>query len=312
MITLLLVPLVLPFALPPLARRIVHQVRPKVALWTVTSAAVALAVGVVACLGALLLPLALTVPALGRLADLIQPLDSGPQSLVLVTSALATGALAATCFTAGRRALREVRRFRAAHVDVADLPHVGELCVIDDARAEAYALAGTRRRSNRIVVTTGMLRALGPGDLEALLAHERAHLAGRHHVFLAVAQCAGWCHPALARVVAHVSFAVERVADEAAAGACGDRRTTAQAVGRAALASTRSRKQILPPFTAGATGGLVPARVKALLTESPRRSLAPALLAMALLCGTAGASSLAGAVSLHRDVEVAQGENPSD
>ena len=66
MITLLLLPLVLPFAFPPLARRAVHRVRPDVALWAFTSATAAPAVGVVACLGVLLLPLALAVPALGR------------------------------------------------------------------------------------------------------------------------------------------------------------------------------------------------------------------------------------------------------
>jgi Zn-dependent protease with chaperone function len=42
-----------------------------------------------------------------------------------------------------------------------------------------------------------MPRALEPAEREALLAHERAHLRGRHHVFLAAAELAALCHPAL-------------------------------------------------------------------------------------------------------------------
>jgi Zn-dependent protease with chaperone function len=37
-----------------------------------------------------------------------------------------------------------------------------------------------------IVVTTGALAVLEPEQLAAVLAHERAHLAGRHHLLLAV------------------------------------------------------------------------------------------------------------------------------
>lgn len=158
-----------------------------------------------------------------------------------------------------------------------------------------------------------MLRSLEPREREALLAHERAHLAARHHLFLAVAQLAGWCHPALAAVVPRVSFAAERAADESAARATGDRTLTARAVGRAALAATRAgRRPGGSVRVAGAVTGPVPARVKALLTRAPVRRVVPALLAMALLCAGAGASSLAGAVWLHRGVEIAQGERPSD
>ncbi|MDF0376254.1 M48 family metalloprotease [Streptomyces sp. KA12] len=167
--------------------------------------------------------------------------------------------------------------------------------------------------TSTVVVTAGMLRALDPHEREALLGHERAHLVLRHHLFLAAAQLAGWCHPALAAVIPHVSFAVERSADEAAAQACGDRRLAARAVGRAALASTSRRAgPDRPVLVSGGTTGPVPARVKALLAQAPARRIAPALLAMLLLCASAGASSLAGAVWLHRGVEVAQGEHPSD
>ncbi|KIF02247.1 hypothetical protein PL81_31020, partial [Streptomyces sp. RSD-27] len=67
-----------------------------------------------------------------------------------------------------------------------------------------------------------------------------------------------------------------------------------------------------PTAAARGTTGPVPARVKALLAQAPVRRVVPALLAMALLCTAAGASSLGGALWLHRGVEVAQGEHPAD
>ncbi|MFF0095127.1 M48 family metalloprotease [Streptomyces canus] len=309
MIALLLVPLVLPFALPPLARRVVDRVRPEAALWVLTSASAALAVGVVACLGVLLLPVALSVPMVADLAHLIQPLEAGPPTLVMAVSVFAGGALAVTCITAVRRTLSEMRRLRAAHGDIAGLPDAGGLCVVDDTHPDAYALPGGRRSPSLVVVTTGMLRALTPDEREVLLAHERAHLAGRHHLFLAAAQLAGWCHPALAAVAPHVSFSAERAADEAAALATGDRTLAAAAVGHAALATTRPRA-VLPSFAPSAVTGPVPARVKALLAHAPARRLAPVLLAFVVLIGLAGTSALAGAASVHRGVEIAQGELP--
>ncbi|MFK0046305.1 M48 family metalloprotease [Streptomyces sp. NPDC090741] len=312
MIVLLLVPLLLPWALPPLARRVAARVRPDVALWTITTASGALAVGVVACLGVLLLPLALAIPPLAALIHLVQPLRAGPAPLTLGMSALSAGVAVVTGVTVVRHGWSEVKRLRSAHGDVAHLPNVGGVCVLDDSRPDAYALPGLTG-TGRVVVTSGMLRSLDPHEREVLLAHERAHLASRHHLFLAAAQLAGWCHPALAAVVPQVSFAAERAADEAAARATGDRLLTAQAVGRAALATTRgSRRSERSVLAAGAVTGPVPARVKALLAHAPTRRIAPAVLAMALLCATAGASSLAGAIWLHRGVEIAQGEHPSD
>ncbi|QBJ89105.1 M56 family peptidase [Streptomyces seoulensis] len=313
MITLLLVPLFLPWALPPLARRTVERVRPEIALWTVTCATVTLAIGVVASLGLLLLPLSLKLPPAAALAELVRPLAAGPRLLVLGVSALAGGSLALAGYQALRQAALEMAHLRAARRRVAGVPDAGGLCVLSDPRPDAFALPGGLRRADRIVVTTGMLRALDPVQREALLAHERAHLAAKHHLFLSAAQIAGWCHPALAAVTAHISFAAERAADEAAASRCGDRNVTAHAVGRAALAASRSRSATgAPALAPGATTGPVPARVKALLAPAPVRRMVPALLAMALVCSAAGASSTAGAVWLHHGVEIAQGERSSD
>ncbi|MFD9334996.1 M56 family metallopeptidase [Streptomyces sp. NPDC060028] len=312
MIALLLVPLLLPWFLPPLARRTAARVRPEVALGTITAASVVLAAGVVVCLGFLLLPLALTIPPVVALVHLVQPLRAGPVHLALGVSVLAAGTAAVIAVIVMRRGLAEAQRLRSAHGDIAHLPHAAGLCVLDDPRPDAYALPGLKG-PGRVVVTSGMLRSLDPGEREVLLVHERAHLASRHYLFLAAAQLAGWCHPALAAVVPQVSFAAERAADECAARATGSRALTARAVGRAALAASggtgRAGGSVL---VARAVTGPVPARVKALLAQAPARRVAPALLAVALLCSAAGASSLAGAVWLHRGVEIAQGEHPAD
>ncbi|GAA5028866.1 hypothetical protein [Streptomyces siamensis] len=123
MITLLRVPLLLPWVLPPLARRTTERVRPAVALFAITGAAVVPALGVVACLGLLLLPLALRLPTLAGLVHLRQPVQAGPATLVF--GAAAPAALAVTVIAGTRGAAAEVPRLRAARDRVAGLPHAG-------------------------------------------------------------------------------------------------------------------------------------------------------------------------------------------
>lgn len=57
--------------------------------------------------------------------------------------------------------------------------------VVDHAVAAAYCLPG---RCRRIVVTSAAFTALRDDELDAVLAHERAHLGGRHHLLLTSAQ----------------------------------------------------------------------------------------------------------------------------
>src|SRR5206468_170353 len=53
------------------------------------------------------------------------------------------------------------------------------------AQPHAYCVAG---RHPTVILTTGAVQALDHGQLDAVLAHERAHLAGRHHRLLALAR----------------------------------------------------------------------------------------------------------------------------
>jgi len=110
--------------------------------------------------------------------------------------------------------------------------------VVADARAEAFAMPAHRPDPARIVVTEGMLRALGPQQRLALYAHERAHLDAGHHRLRAFAEVAAAVNPALTSASRAVAHLCERSADERAAAHLGDRGLVADAVATAALALT--------------------------------------------------------------------------
>jgi hypothetical protein len=75
-----------------------------------------------------------------------------------------------------RRRQRELLAL-LAHGD----PKVPGALVVDHPTAAAYCLPGIR---SQIVVSAGTLDLLGPAELTAVLAHERAHLRARHDLVL--------------------------------------------------------------------------------------------------------------------------------
>ncbi|GEJ98656.1 M48 family metalloprotease [Streptomyces sp. 1-11] len=306
MTVLLLLPLLLPFALPALARRALDRLAPVAALWAVTASAVVLAGCSVGALGLFLLTGLLKLPLFAALGELIHPLHTASDLLVLPAAALSVGALAVCAHNLARSVLRQTRAFRAARTEAGRGPAAGDLCVVDSVRPDAYALPG---RPHRIVVTTAMLRCLDAPEREALFAHERAHNEGGHHYFLAAAELAAHCHPALRPVRDSIRLAAERAADEAAAVRVGDRRLIARAIARAALAGQAGRSE-RPAFAAGATAGPVPLRVRALLADGRAPGRAGRAVAALLLACTAVScvASAAGLADVHHRVEVAQGD----
>jgi Zn-dependent protease with chaperone function len=85
-------------------------------------------------------------------------------------------------------AVTSARRSQARHDEVLSLvgrrgPMPGVVLLEDD-RPAVYCVPGRRR----IVFTTGALRRLDGRQLDAVLAHERAHLAGRHHMVIMFAE----------------------------------------------------------------------------------------------------------------------------
>ncbi|PJT49548.1 hypothetical protein CWI85_16830, partial [Streptomyces albidoflavus] len=93
--------------------------------------------------------------------------------------------------------------------------------VLPDPEPYAYALPG---RPGRIVVSRAMLESLDADERHALLAHEQAHLDGRHHRLLLAVRLAACLNPLLRPLRSAVGYGAERWADEDAAMAVGDRR----------------------------------------------------------------------------------------
>jgi Zn-dependent protease with chaperone function len=152
-----------------------------------------------------------------------------------------TGAVVARTAVAAITHLRAVRRHAHQHAETARLvgrrePTLGAV-LVDHAQPAAYCVAGPQPT---VVVTTGALQALDPGQLDAVLAHERAHLAYHHHRMLAIARIASQVLPfiPLARdAAAQIARLIEMHADDAATGAH-DGEVLATAL--VALASTAS------------------------------------------------------------------------
>ena len=82
---------------------------------------------------------------------------------------------------AGRQALRHAQTARLVGKPEPALAAV----LVEHDQPAAYCVAG---RQPTVILTTAAVQALDAGQLDAVLAHERAHLAGRHHRLLAMAR----------------------------------------------------------------------------------------------------------------------------
>ena len=141
--------------------------------------------------------------------------------LVLAGAVVARTALAAASHlrTAGRQGLRHAH---AARLSGRLEPALGAV-VLEHPQPTAYCVAG---RCPTVIVTTGAMAVLDSGQLDAVLAHERAHLAGRHHALKAAARIG--CQvlpflPLLRAAEAHVARLAELHADDAAVRAADPR-----------------------------------------------------------------------------------------
>ncbi|MBR7835917.1 M56 family metallopeptidase [Actinospica durhamensis] len=117
---------------------------------------------------------------------------------------------------------RQLRRQRDA-VDLLSWIDGDGVLVLDHPEPAAYCLPGPRPR---IVVTHGAIESLGPEELAAVLAHERAHAVGRHELiiqpFVAWESALPFLPPAR-RATAAVAELVEMLADDHAARATSPR-----------------------------------------------------------------------------------------
>jgi hypothetical protein len=189
---------------------------------------------------------------------------------------------------AGRIVVRRCRALFAVQRSCQHLPSTSSLVVVDTGRADAFT---TPQRRGRIVVTTGLLRALEPAERRVVLAHETSHLEHRHPWWVLAAELAAAVNPLLGRTAHAVAHAVERWADEEAATAVDDRRLAARTLARTALLIHR-RPNDVPATALGVLNANVPERVEALLGPPPRRrpAAASALVALTVTCMLAAAA----------------------
>ena len=164
-------------------------------------------------------------------------------------------------------AVAAARRRRATHDDVlaviAKPGPAADVRIIDGDRPAVYCLPGRRR----IVLTTGALTRLDDGQLDAVLAHERAHLSGRHHIVLALATALQRSVPSagfFAVAARQIAYLVEVAADDAAARRA-PRLTVASALLAVAMAG-------IPAGALGAGGSAAAHRIQRLINPPPRDS----------------------------------------
>ena len=311
----LLIPVIAALAAAPVAERL----PPRPATWLLAGSALALAVASSVVLGLLALTAVVRVPFVAGLGHMSARAISHADPASVPVAIIATAFLAYAALAACRALLRRVTAIAAAGRRARNLPGAAQVVVTEDEAADAYTLPGW---PCRIVVTSGMLRALTEGERQVLLAHERTHAAGSHYLFTAVARLASAANPLLRPVAAAVGYTVERWADERAAAVAGDRALTARAIARAALATkaapphrdSTGRERLvaalgvvtLPWVTGRAHGpGPVPRRVAALLSPPPRLSL-PLVAVALLLVAASGVCALEAVRNMHQFVEYAQ------
>ncbi|MFF0680598.1 M56 family metallopeptidase [Streptomyces tendae] len=256
-------PLVLPLTAWPIARLAEQHLHPRTTTRMLTALAVAMALCSTVCLALVMVVGTAQLPGNPLPDGWSDPEVRAAVPFDEVAGKAAIPALAAVLLACGRVLWRHGRVRRRSHRALVGLPDTA-VAVLPDDVPYAYALPGGRR--GRVVVTTALLACLESAERRALFAHERAHLAGRHHRFLLAVQLASRANPFLRPLRTTVTYAAERWADEEAAGTVGSRRVVAQAIGKAALVS---RGVPVPTLAGMAAPGPVPRRVAALLGPAP-------------------------------------------
>ncbi len=302
-------PLLCPLLAALLARPISERLEPRTATWVLTVSAVVLALASWVALGVLAATALVRVPPVAALGHWSATAFRHEDPVSLTIALIAGLLLAAAAVAAARLLWGRLRALFTAGLDAACMPGPDQLAVVDDPAPDAYAVPGL---PGRIVVSTGMLSALDGAEREVLLAHERAHLAAHHYLFVAAAQLGAAANPFVRPLASAVTYTAERWADEYAAAVCGDRRRVARTVGKAALAGRRSPARRLPPVALGLirtrdplrSAGPVPRRVAALLAPPPRHRLVlPAVTAAVL--AAAGLAAWEAAHDLHELLRLA-------
>jgi beta-lactamase regulating signal transducer with metallopeptidase domain len=127
------------------------------------------------------------------------------------------------------------------------------------------AAAGIRRPT--VVVTAGALATLDDDELAAGMAHEKGHIARRHHLWLAYAEACravATVLPGTRRAASELRFQLERDADEWALRRAHDPYALASAICKAATMRAETH-----PAVVSLGGGGVERRLDRLMDEAP-------------------------------------------
>jgi Zn-dependent protease with chaperone function len=244
------------------ARWVRAEPRAALVLWQSLGLAAGLA-AVGAAVVVSLRPLGGTLPAAlaGAFADIAagHPLArlAVPGALLLAAGLTLLGwLLTVTALSAWRTAHARRRHRELVDLVSTDRPDVAAR-IVEHPAATAYCLPGG---DARVVVTTGALELLPRPELDAVLAHENAHLAERHDLlllpFTAWASALGWLvGPRRARQA--VGRLVEMVADDRA---CAGREPHVLAAALARIGASGAAAHTLYP-DAAATASAAPAAV---------------------------------------------------
>lgn len=186
---------------------------------------------------------------------------------VLAAGLALVGRLAVT----GWRMLAAARRRRRRHMGM--LAAVARRCpeldavVVDCAQPAAYVLPGRR---GAVVVTRGAVESLPGAQLAAVLAHERAHAAGRHQLLVDVARLLTVAFPSIG-VFAHAHRQIDRLV-EMRADEVATRGHARLDLARALVAMAEAAAVSVPAETVAATGGDAWERMHRLLSPPARLS----------------------------------------
>jgi Zn-dependent protease with chaperone function len=201
-------------------------------------------------------------------SNCLHDVTAGHTSAGTVAVAVAAGTIGAAAvlvplITAGVRHHQKVALVRhRQHAALALMALAGQqVVVLPDARPAAYCVPG---RTPRVVLTQATVTALQPDQLAGVIAHERAHLRGRHAVLLALAAIPArafrW---ATVFDLAHreVAQLLEMMADDAATQACRGPRlaaalltlaeghTPSATFGAGGASTVRRARRLLEPLT---------------------------------------------------------------
>jgi len=156
------------------------------------------------------------VSVLGQLADLcVSALDHAGnprlEELLAVVTAGVLGVLVVRIVYLGGRASTRRRRHVGGHLDL--LGQIGgadELVLwVRHTTPLAFSIAGRRPV---IIATSALSSALPPQAVQAVLAHERAHLSARHHLQVALAEAMSAALPGVP-LFRHAPAAVRRLVE---------------------------------------------------------------------------------------------------